>query len=226
MNSDGKKVLILGIISIAISAITLYSYNDVKFKNTKKIAEENARLQAEIQSQIDSYGPVQVPVVDNDSIMTWEFSVVLPTFFVNTEFEQLAADLAKQEIYLNFHYVLTTDELKDIVKNSFDEYDLYLIPKDRINWLSLQWIYLWENIKPYFTTNLQNILSDNENIFIPYSLDPLITITKSWIQGITSRSALLSYMTLWVQTKAFAMPVIWWIWEEDLNLLKEWYWPF
>ena len=84
MNSDGKKVLILGIISIAISAITLYSYNDVKFKNTKKIAEENARLQAEIQSQIDSYGPVQVPVVDNDSIMTWEFSVVLPTFFVNT----------------------------------------------------------------------------------------------------------------------------------------------
>lgn len=39
MNKDFQKILILWMISIAISWVALYSLKDIKFKNTKKIAE-------------------------------------------------------------------------------------------------------------------------------------------------------------------------------------------
>jgi RNA polymerase-binding transcription factor DksA len=40
MNKDFQKILILGIISIIISAIALYNFRDIKFKNTKKLSQE------------------------------------------------------------------------------------------------------------------------------------------------------------------------------------------
>jgi|GEM_PF-5128066 Skp family chaperone for outer membrane proteins len=40
MNKDFQKILILGIISIIISAIALYNFRDIKFKNTRKLSQE------------------------------------------------------------------------------------------------------------------------------------------------------------------------------------------
>ena len=226
MNSDWKKVLILWVIAIAISAITLYSFRDVQFKNTKKLAEQNAKLQAEIQSQIDAYEPTQIQTTDTTLATTWEFTLVLPWFFANGGFDDIVMNLTNSDIHVTYKYIMTPDELKYIVKNSFSDNDMYLIPMDWIDSLNLEWIYVWENIKPYFSTIFHDVLSDSENKFIPYSIDPLVTITKPWVQNINSRSSLMSYITLWVQNKAFAMPLIWWIWESDINLLSEWNWPF
>lgn len=226
MDKEWRKLIILWIISIAISALALYSFKDVKFKNTKKLAEENARQQAEIQAQIDSYQPEEIPVIDEWLPTTWEFKLVMPAFFSNPWFEQIVVDLAQKDIQLTFNYVMTIEELKWIVRDSFDEYDLYLLPKDRIDGLNLQGIYLWENIKPYFTNVFQDDISSEKNTFIPYSLDPFITITKPWISNVQTWSQIFAYIMLWTQNRAYSFPILWWTTNDDIELVQAWKEPF
>ncbi len=228
MNSDWKKILILWFISIAISAITLYSFRDVKFKNTKKLAEEYERQQIEIQAEIDAYNETlsETEYINEELPTTWTLSILMPEFLWNSWLELLWQTLNSKWIEINFDYVTNMNDLKWLVEWGLTDYDLYLLPSDWTDWLDLEWIYLWENIKPYYNLFFQNILSDNENTFIPYSIDPLVTMSKNGINNVNSWAWLFSFVTLWTNAKAFAMPLIRGIWENDINLLLDWSGPF
>lgn len=226
MNSDWKKVLIMWIISIAISALALYSFRDVKFKNTKKTIEEYERQQ--IENQLSAYENNQ-NIPENTTtirITTWTLSILMPNFLANSWFENIIQNLENEWIDIKISYTQSMDELKWELKNWMKNFDLYLIPSDWEEWLGLDQVYLGENIKPYFIPFFQNILSEYQNTFIPYSIDPFVTITKMWVSDVDTWAKLFSYTTLWAQEKAYWMPIIWWIWNSDIELLKNGTWPF
>ena len=228
MQSDWKKVLIMGVISIIISVFAFLSFNDVKFKNTKKVVEEYERQQLELQlaSEYESINNQNTVVDNNIWITTWELKILVPNFLANSWFENIAKILQWEWIDVSFSYATDMNKLKLEVMQWMADYDLYIIPSNWILWLNLEWIYLGENIKPYFIPIFQDMLSEYENTFIPYSLDPFVTMTKIWISDINTWAKLFSYTTLWSQGKAYAMPIIWWIWNSDIELLKSGTWPF
>lgn len=228
MNSDWKKVLIMGCISIIISVLAFLSFNDVKFKDTKKVREEYERRQLEIQlaSEYETTNNQNTIVNDDVWITTWTVSILIPSFLANSWFEKIAQKLQWEWINIDFSYISDIWNLKLEIVQWMDAYDLYLIPTNWILWLNLEWIYLGENIKPYFIQIFQDILSERDNTFIPYSLDPFVTMTKIWISDVDTWAKLFSYTTLWSQNKAYAMPIIWWIWSSDIELLKNMTWPF
>lgn len=226
MNKDWKRLIILWIVSIIISAMTLYSFRDVHFKNTKKLAEENARQQAEIQAQIEWYQQQEIQVIDEWLPTTWEMNLVLPAFFSNNWLDQIVARLWDLDIQLTFKYVGTISELKEIVQNSFFSNDMYLLPKDWIDSLDLEWIYVWENIKPYFANVFQDIVSGEENTFVPYSLDPLITIKKTLVWDIPTWWDIFTYVMLWTSNRQYSFPILWWTNNDDIDLIQAWDEPF
>lgn len=226
MQSDWKKVLIMWVISIAISVFAFLSFNNVKFKNTKKVAEEYQRKQLEIQLESEIMGNNNAVVDDNKWITTWTLKVLVPEFLANSWFDNIGKKLQEQWINVDFSYATDMKSLKLEILQWMKNYDLYLIPSSWILGLNIEWIYLGENIKPYFIPIFQTVISESENTFIPYSLDPFITMTKVWVSDVDTWSKLFSYTTLWSQNKAYWMPIIWWIGNSDIELLKNGTWPF
>lgn len=226
MNTDWKKVLIMWVISIAISAFALYSFRDVKFKNTKKTIEEYERQQ--IENQLSGYenNPINMIETTNTENITGTLSILMPNFLANSWFENIVQNLENEWIDVKISYAQSMNELKWELKDWMRYYDLYLIPSDWREWLEIDQLYLGENIRPYFIPFFQNILSEYQNTFIPYSLDPFVTITKMWVSDVDTWTKLFSYTTLWSQDKVYWMPIIWWIWSSDIELLKNGTWPF
>lgn len=229
MNKDFQKILILGIISIIISAIALYSFRDIKFKNTKKLWQEIENQQEIVQEYEDLFddpNDIFNIEINNDSKTTGELSIVLPKFLFNKEFETIAKKLETKEIKITFKKIESSSQYYNIIKSWLDNGDIYLLPSNWIKWLDLENINIWENPKPYFHTLFNDIIWVNNNKFIPYAIDPIITITKPNINSVENRSNIFSYTTLWTQNKKYAMPLIRWIWKNDIRLLEKLNWPF
>jgi len=229
MNKDFQKILILGIISIIISAIALYNFRDIKFKNTRKLSQELNNQQEITQEYKDLFDdPNNVSNLETNKNLntTWELSIVLPKFLFNTEFEKIAKKLETKEIKVTFRTIDNFSQYYDIIKSWLNNDDIYLLPSNRIKWLELENINIWENPKPYFHTLFNEIISVNNNKFIPYSIDPVVTITKPNVKSLENRSSIFSYTTLWTQSKKYAMPLIRWIGKNDIRLLEKLDWPF
>ena len=228
MNKDIKTILILWIISIIISAIWLYQFKDIKFKNTKKLQQAQIEKQQEIINDYNDLVDVYIPNITdslpaNDLPTTWTITLLIPWYFENQWLYTLADKLKQEEISLYIEKIDSYSKYQETINNNLTNYDIALIPTNRINWLQLQEINLGENIKPYFI-NIFSPLLDKKNI-IPYSLDPAITLYNG-IEPQTNRKDIFSYALLRKETKKYAIPIMWWFDEMTQKLLENGITPF
>lgn len=229
MNKDFQKILILWIISIVISWVALYSFKDVKFKNTRKLAEQQNKQQEisqEYQELLSDPNDIFNTEDKKDLATTWDIFILLPKFLFNSWFIKISKQLEEKDIKVNFKFVDTFSNYKKQILSWLNSSDIYLAPSNWLAWFELETINIWENPKVYFNKVFNNILNINENKFIPFSIDPAISIrrnnTKVWL----NREDLLSYTAIREQDKTYAMPTIRWIWKNDIRLLERLDEPF
>lgn len=236
MSKDARTVIILGILSIIISGLALYSFRDIKFSNTKKLKEqaqeqtETEALQQEYQDLLSNSEWLNIKTETNNITnykTTWNLSITMLSFFVNGEFLKIWEKLNKEEINIIFKQINNFSEYKRLIIDSgLNTSDIYLIPSDRAKDLELETINIWENPKPYFHTIFNKLITNTDNKYIPYAIDPTITLTKQTTNIWSNRESLFSYTTLRTQPKKYAMPLIRGIWKNDIRLIKRWQWPF
>jgi len=243
INKDFQKILILWIVSVFISWFALYSFRDISFKNTKNLKDnqnqeqidkeyqelikKNAEAEKLIQQKNDQDNKNNENPNNNNQITTWELSILMPKFFNNSGFTKIISDLSQQNINITLNHIKNMSQYKNLIQQSWlNNFDIYLLPSDRLQDLKLNNINIWDNPKPYFHPVFNDLVTTTENKYIPYSLDPIVNITKENINIWTSRKDIFSYTTLRKQNKKFAMPIIWWIWKNDIRLLERWQWPF
>ena len=242
MNKDFKTLLMLWVTSIIISGLALYSFKDITFKNTKKLQEDNIKQQ-EIQQELEqkyqellnntpSNKTSNTPsILEGDKGVvtdtTWTLSILIPSFFMNSWFIQINEILKEKKITVNIDTVNNFSEYKKLIINSWLNYhDIYLLPSNRIEGLKLETINIWDNPKTYFHTIFNELITITNNKYIPYSIDPIITLTKENISIWSNRADIFSYTTLRKQIKKSAMPLIRWIGKNDIRLLERWEGPF
>ena len=232
MDKDIKKILIMWIISVIISAIWLYNFKDIKFKNTKNLEKkENEAIENMINEYndiVDVYIPNITDKKEEDIGLpsTWDLSLLIPWFLDNSWFQTITEDLKSDDIFLTITKFDKINELKSSIINWIWEYDIYLLPTNRIAWLNTQDIDIWENLQPYFINIFSGYLSNTWNKFIPFAIDPAIMLYKKWIQEQKSRNSLFTYITLWEQVKPYTMPLIRWVGNIDLKLIENGNEPF
>ncbi|MCK9467262.1 MAG: hypothetical protein M0P94_02945 [Candidatus Absconditabacterales bacterium] len=229
MNKDFQKILILGLISIVISALALYSFRDVKFKNTKKMLEENQKEQEilqEYQELLSDPNEIVQPEIQKDLIKVGDLTVVMPKFFENTEFEKIARELNDKEINIDFEYINSISKYRQLILSEIAQDKVYLLPSNWIKGMELEIISIGENPKVYFHRIFNDILGVNDNTIIPYSIDPAIIIKKSGISVGNNWESLLTFTAIWEQNKSYSMPIIWGIGKNDIKFLERGDGPF
>ncbi len=224
-------------VSIIISGLALYSFKDITFKNTKKLQEDNIKqqevqqeLEQEYQELLNNTQTQNNNVVDDlkSSLnTTWTLSILIPGFFMNSWFTQINQKLKEKEIIVDINTVKNFSEYKKLIINSgLNQYDIYLLPSNRIDSLELETINIGDNPKTYFHPIFNELITITNNKYIPYSIDPIITLTKQNISVWSNRADIFSYTTLRKQIKKSAMPLIRWIGKNDIRLLERWEGPF
>ena len=226
MNKEFKTILVLWIVSIIISWFWLYQFKDIKFKNTKNLEKANEALQENLLEQYNNIIDVYIPTItdkipENNLVTTGNITLAIPWFLENEWFNTISNKLKEQEINLLIKKFDSYSQFEWEIKSNLQNYDIALIPSNRTQWLELEDINLWENIKPYFIDIFNNQLNNSSNTIIPFAIDPCITIYKKWISEQTSRKELFSYSLLRKNQKKYSMPIVRWF--DDLSLkLIEW----
>ncbi len=237
INKDFQKILILWIVSIVISWFALYSFKDITFKNTKKLQEDNLKQQEIQQATEQEYQDLlNKTQTSNNNVVddlksslntTWKLSILMPKIFLNNEFINIWNILEKKQITTTFNTVDNLSQYKNLILDSWlNNYDIYLLPSNWIDDLKLEDINIWDNPKPYFHPIFNDTITTTNNKYLPYAIDPIITLSKQNINIWLNRTDIFSYTTLRKQTKKSAMPLIRWIWKNDIRLLERWEWPF
>lgn len=213
MSKDFKNILILWVISIIISAIWLYQFKDIKFKNTKELQRKNEEKQEQLINQYNELVDVYIPNItdklpENDLPTTGYITLIIPWFMENKWFYTISSNLDKEEIKLSIKKIDSYSQYKSEIKSNLQNYDIALIPTNRILWLDTETINLWENIKPYFIDIFNETLDNTQNIMIPFAIDPAITLYKKWIFEQKSRKELLSYIVMRKTENKYTMPIL------------------
>ena len=229
MNKEFKSILILGIIAIIISWIGLYQFKDIKFKNTKQLQKANEEKIQELQNEynelVDTYIPTITDTpVENNLPTTGSIKVVIPWFLENQWFTTISENLKQDDINVSFETIDSYSKYETEIKTNLKNYDIALIPINRLVWLETDSITLWENIKPYFI-QLFN-LDSTTNPAIPYSIDPVITLYQNSVPEQNTREKLFSYALTWKSQKKYAMPILRWFDDLTLNLIESKKSPF
>lgn len=223
INSEFKTILILWIIAIIISWIGLYQFRDIKFKNTKQLTKQNEEriqnLENEYNELIDVYIPTITDIPEENNLpTTWSIKIIIPWFFKNQWFDTISNNLKQNDINISFQTIDSYSKYETEIKNNLQNYDIALIPLNRIIWLETETINLWENIKPYFIGLFE--LDSFSNSSIPFAIDPAITLYKSTTSEQNSRENLFSYSLSRKSQKKYSMPILWWFDELTLDLIK------
>ena len=230
MNKEFKTILILWIVSIIISWLWLYQFRNVKFKNTKKLQainiEQQENLSQEYNNLIDVYIPnITDKITENNLPTTWNISLIIPWFFENEWFYDLADKLLENNISVSIEQIDWYAQYETKIKNDLKDYDIALIPTSRLNGLDIQNISIWENIRPYFNEIFSDVMESNVNKFIPFSIDPAMTLYQN-ITPQESRKEMFSYSLLRKVSKKNAMPIIWWFDTMSIKLFENENTPF
>ena len=223
MNKEFKSILILGIIAIIISWIGLYQFRDIKFKNTKQLRKQNEEqlqnLEKEYNELIDVYIPTITDIPEENNLpTTGSIKVIIPWFFENQWFNTISNNLKQNDIEVSFETIDSYSKYGTEIKNNLQNYDIALIPYNRIIWFETEPINLWENIKPYFIELFDTDNSTNSSI--PFALDPAITLYNKVSSEQNTRENLFSYSLTWKSQKRYTMPILWWFDELTLDLIK------
>ncbi len=231
MNKDFQKILILWAVSIIISWITLYSYKDIKFKNTKKLQEQQQSQEQQTQQEYEELIANENIAKPKDSNLsqktTGDLNIIFPSFLLTDDMKKLYYNLETKGIKTNFYTTKNLSEYKrHIIGSGLSNYDVYLLPSTWLQNLELETINIWDNPKVFFHQVFNNLISVNNNKYIPYSIDPLVTITKENVNIKPNWENIFSYTTLWTQNKSYSMPLIRGIGKNDIRLLERWEWSF
>ena len=225
MNKEFKTILILWVISILISWIWLYQFRGIKFKNTKDLEKKNQQQEQELIEKYNELVDVYIPTItdklpENDLANTGEITLVMPWFLENKWFHTLSDKLDQEEIKLSIKTFDSYAEYQSEIKSNLQNYDIALIPINWIQWLNIENINLWENIKPYFTDIFNKILNSSTNTIIPFAIDPAVTLYKKWVYEKESRKDMFSHSILWKSKNKYDMPILRWFDELSLKLLE------
>lgn len=231
MNKDFKSIVILWIVAIIISWIWLYQYKDVKFRNTKDIEKANLKKQEELLQEYNELVDVYIPTItdqipENEQPTTWSLNIIIPSFFENEWFENISNKLQQDEITLSFNTINSYSQYESEIKSNFKNYDIALVPVNWLEWLKVENISLWENIKPYFIDIFSKNLDSVTNSIIPFAIDPAITEYKIWIPEQNTRDKLFSYSITRKSPKKYSMPVLRWFDATTLKLIESKNIPF
>lgn len=231
MNKEFKTILLLWLVSILISGLWLYQFRNVKFKNTKQLEKANQQQQEQLIKQYNELVDVYIPTItdklpENDLVTTGIINMVMPWFLENKWFYTVSDNLEKEEIKLNIKKITSYQEFQNEIKSNLQNYDIALIPTNRLIWLNTQEINIWENIKPYFINIFDTYFNNNSNTAIPFALDPAITLYYDVSLEQNTRDKLFSYSLLWKITKKYSMPLLRWYDEIVKKLLENNSTPF
>lgn len=231
MNKEFKTILLLWLVSISISALWLYQFRNVKFKNTKELEKINQEKQEQLIQQYNELIDVYIPNItdklpENDLITTGTINMIIPWFLENKGFYTVSDNLEKEDIKLNIKKTISYQEYQNQIKSNLQNYDIALIPTNWLQWLDIQEINLWENTTPYFINIFNDIINENPNKIIPFALDPAVTIYHNIIAQQDTRSKLFSYSLLRKTTKKYAMPLLRWYEELVWKILQNNSTPF
>ena len=223
INSEFKTILILWIIAVIISWIGLYQFRDIKFKNTKQLAKQNEEKIQDLEKEYNELIDVYIPTItdtpeENDLPTTGSINVIIPWFLENQWFNTISNNLKENDIDVSIKTIDSYSKYETEIKNNLQNYDIALIPLNRIIWLETESINLWENVKPYFIGLFD--VDSSTNSSIPFAIDPAITLYKNTTPEQSSREKLFSYSLTWKSQKKYAMPILWWFDELTLDLIK------
>ena len=140
MSKDFQKILILWLISIVISSLALYSFRDIKFKNTKKMLEENQKEQEilqEYQNLLSDPNEITQPEIQKNLAKTWDLTIILPSFFWNAGFDKIVQELNNKEIKINFEYIESISKYRKDILSGLKIDIVYLLPTNRIKGMEL-----------------------------------------------------------------------------------------
>ena len=222
MNKDFKSILVLGIIAIIISWIGLFQFRDVKFRNTTDIDKNKKEQQEQLLNEYKELVDVYIPTItdqiqENDLPKTWTINIIMPTFLENKWFQKISDKLKENEIFISFDMIDSYSQYESEIKSNLQNYDIALVPTNRLWWIDTETISLWENIKPYFIDIFNKELNSTSNSLIPFSIDPAITEYKIWISEQSNRESLFSYSITRKSQKKYSMPILWWF---DVTTIK------
>jgi len=215
MNKEFKTILLLWLVSILISWLWLYQFRNVKFKNTKDLERANQAKQEELIKQYNELVDVYIPTItdklpENDLITTGTINIIMPWFLDNKWFNTLSDKLKQEDIDLNINKIISYSEYQNEIKSNLQNYDIALIPTNRLQWLDTQEINIWESIKPYFINIFEKYFNNSSNQLIPFAIDPTITIYYNQPIEQNTWNQLFSYSLLRRITKKYSMPIIRW----------------
>lgn len=212
MNKEAKQFLILWILWCLISALFIF-YDDI-------FPEKNDNIPPTPIVNQDINNKTKDLILKENQKYSWNLNIVLPSFFYVSWFDLLATTLHEQYGFdVAYSFINTIDEYTDILKNQ-DNYDIILLPTDILEWQAFDRINLWEDITPFFDSLFTDLLKERAD-FIPFAIDPLITLYhKNTNINTTDISSLVSYVLFWEQEDTHTIPLLWWIGANDLLFLK------
>lgn len=212
MNKEARQFLILGILWCLISVLFIFYDNIFPAKDDNipptPIVDQN------INNETKDF------LLENNQKYSGTLNVIIPSFFYVSWFDLLANDLEEQYWFnVSYSFINTIDEYTTVLQNK-DKYDIILLPTDILQWQAFDRINLWENIVPFFDSLFTDLLKSRAD-FIPFAIDPLITLYhKNTNINTTDISSLISYILFWEQKKTNTIPLLWWIGANDLLFLK------
>jgi len=161
-----------------------------------------------------------------------EITVLLPDFYFNNKFIKLAEIIKKdRNVKINYQTIQNQDKYKEMIENQLSWYqniDIFLIPTTRLasfkNQSQVIDIRGVEKTAAYVLSIFQPITDQEKYTFIPFSIDPLISIVGKNTQIEKKKitlSTFLSYLVLSKNKKPFFLPSIIWLNKTDLKFFQK-----
>lgn len=220
---SGKTFIIVWSIGLIISVIFL---GRSIFESAPQL--NNTNNQANTGEQTIT-GQDQIPanILPNTSGENKQVNVLIPEIFTHTG----RADIIQstKNIYdttVNIYTISGYNTYKNIIDQqlSWLQIDVIMIPSD----LLLSYIPYAsklpsnENLWPYVHPMFKNIIDQPGYSYIPYAIDPILTLVSAQINNNTlSLQDIFTYIALRKESKKFAMPLIFGLDQTDKALLQE-----
>lgn len=159
----------------------------------------------------------------------WLLTILMPGRFYNKGFQQLAQKI-KTDYNITIHYktIENIAYFRQIIRwqKKSEDIDVYLVPSDRMQWYQGKNIWVNEDITPYFDAVFSKYISGESTTFIPYAIDPLITIisdTNTTLPNtpLTFKDIASFIVEQWAKNK-IRIPLVRWIDKNDKRLLEQW----
>lgn len=213
MNKEARQFIILWILGCLISVLFIFYDNIFTKKSTEEIPP------SPIVNE-ETNNKTKTILLKDDYNYSGNLNIVIPSFFYNSWFDLLSNAIEERYWFtITYQLINTIDEYTNILNRK--DADVILLPTDILRWQAFERINLGEDITPFFDWVFSELLKTRAD-FLPFSIDPLITLYDKNINiNNTETSSLISYVLFWKEKTKNTMPILWGIWNNDLLFLKQ-----